>query len=326
LELSDQRQIGASPRRLHPVSLRSLRSGVVNYDLYIQREDSTHPILYCKRSAAVEQEDLDRLVKRGIRALYVAEADHAAYRSQVFEQLSADEAIPPTERYRMVRDISRAVYEAAYERGTVEEMVDLSAELGLHLAEAVCRSNLVLADLFRLMEHDNYTYTHSVNVCTYSLILAQRLGIDDTSDLDSLAKGALLHDIGKRYIRASLLNKRGPLSRTQRRHIEDHPTLGFKDLFLREEVTWGELMMVYQHHERLDGGGYPAALAGKEIHQWARICAVADVFHALTSERPYRSPMTIGEAIGYLEHEAGKALDKEMVRCWTATAAVPHCV
>jgi HD-GYP domain-containing protein (c-di-GMP phosphodiesterase class II) len=320
-----RRQVGSVPGRLYPVVVESLRPGVIDFDLYLQQEDLVKPVLYCRRSSHIQRADIDRLVGRGIAALYVSEADHAAYRNQVFEQLSAEDAIPPAQRYKMVRDISRAVFEATFKAGSVNEMLGLTNDLGSQLAETVCANDLVLSDLFHLMEHDNYTYTHSVNVCTYSLILAKRLGIGNASDLDSIAKGALLHDLGKRHIHASLLNKRGALSKAQRSRVQDHPTLGFKDLFLHEQVTWGQLMMVYQHHERVDGTGYPVALTGKEIHPWARICAVADVFHALTSTRPYRSPMSISQAVAHLHQEAGRALDKETVKCWTATMPVADC-
>ena len=75
--------------------------------------------------------------------------------------------------------------------------------------------------------------------------------------------------------------------------------------------------MAYSHHERLDGRGYPVGLVGKEIHPWARICMIVDVFEALTSERPYRSPMSRRKAIELQQRDAGSAFDTDMLRCWT---------
>ena len=75
-------------------------------------------------------------------------------------------------------------------------------------------------------------------------------------------------------------------------------------------------MMVYQHHERIDGTGYPVRLTGGEIHDWAKVCAVADVFHAMTSHRPYRAALSARRATQYLEDQADVTLDGRVVRCW----------
>ena len=86
----------------------------------------------------------------------------------------------------------------------------------------------------------------------------------------------------------------------------------------RGDLTWDQLMLIYQHHERLNGSGYPVGLCGDEVHEWARICAVADVFDAMTSDRPYRKPDSVEEACG-LFVRFSEEYDKEMVECWIAT-------
>jgi len=137
------------------------------------------------------------------------------------------------------------------------------------------------------------------------------------TELRAVATGAILHDIGKRRVQLSTINKPGQLSPEQRAEIELHPLIGFRELVLQEEASWAPLMMVYQHHERIDGKGYPVGVPGREIHDWAKICSVADVFHALTSHRPYRTPMSTGEAMDFLEEKAGEMFDPETVECWT---------
>jgi HD-GYP domain-containing protein (c-di-GMP phosphodiesterase class II) len=89
---------------------------------------------------------------------------------------------------------------------------------------------------------------------------------------------------------------------------------------MREDVTWGGLMTVHQHHERVDGRGYPARLTGDEIHELARICAIADVFDARLSDRSYHRALPLADVLEYLESQAGRAFDREMVRCWTSAA------
>lgn len=108
------------------------------------------------------------------------------------------------------------------------------------------------------MAHDYYTYTHVTNVCTLCLVLAVGLGIHDRGELLDIATGALLHDLGKRHIPPNVLNYPGRLNDEQWKLIQRHPADGFKELCLRGDLKWGQLMMIFQHHERPDGRGYPA--------------------------------------------------------------------
>jgi HD-GYP domain-containing protein (c-di-GMP phosphodiesterase class II) len=149
-------------------------------------------------------------------------------------------------------------------------------------------------------------------------VLANLLGTTDATALGEIAAAALLHDIGKRHIPAHILNKPGKLTDDEWELIREHPTTGFREVATREDLTWAQLMVIYQHHERLDGSGYPCGLPSEEIHPWAKICAVADVFDALTCHRPYRGPMPRKEVCEYLEKHAGVWFDAEAVACWTS--------
>ena len=142
------------------------------------------------------------------------------------------------------------------------------------------------------------------------------MGICDPSDLTRLAAGAMLHDIGKRSIPAKILSKPARLDPDERAVIETHPQRGYEDLCRRADVTHEQLMMVYQHHERIDGKGYPVGLVGDEIHPWAKLLAVVDVFDAMTGTRPYRQPATPQSALKYVKENAGKHFDPEAVECW----------
>jgi HD-GYP domain-containing protein (c-di-GMP phosphodiesterase class II) len=136
--------------------------------------------------------------------------------------------------------------------------------------------------------------------------------------LVALVGGALLHDIGKRHLPHDLLNKAGKLTPQEMALMRQHPQKGFEELCQRSDLNWGQLMMVYQHHERLDGKGYPVQIGGDEMHPWAKICAVGDVFDALTSARPYRKPIEIESALEFFERRAGAAFDAEIVKCLTS--------
>jgi len=100
--------------------------------------------------------------------------------------------------------------------------------------------------------------------------------------------------------------------------VEAHPRTGYVDLHDQPGVTFAQLMMVYQHHERLDGAGYPVGVTGRDIHFAGRLCAVVDVFDALTSKRVYRNALPVESTLTYMNANAGTQFDKEMVQCWTS--------
>jgi len=158
---------------------------------------------------------------------------------------------------------------------------------------------------------DPYTMGHSVRVGQLGMMLGRVLGMRD-SLLARLEIGGYLHDIGKIGIRDAVLLKPGKLTPEERTIIEDHPRIGLAILEavdLPEEVV----RFVQDHHERLDGSGYPRGLRDEEVSIQARIAAVADMYDAVTSERPYRSPMAPGEAVDLLRSESGRFLDPGVV-------------
>jgi putative nucleotidyltransferase with HDIG domain len=166
---------------------------------------------------------------------------------------------------------------------------------------------------------DPYTMGHSVRVGQLGMMLGRELGMRDTL-LARLEIGGYLHDIGKIGIRDAVLLKPGKLTAEERTIIEDHPTIGISILTavdLPEEVV----RFVQDHHERLDGSGYPRGLREEEVSIQARIAAVADMYDAVTSERPYRSPMLPGEAVDLLRSEQGRFLDPRVVLAMAAVVA-----
>jgi HD-GYP domain-containing protein (c-di-GMP phosphodiesterase class II) len=307
-----------APNALLPLALAGLSPvRVLEFDLYIRLAAEIPLTLYRSRKLTLYQADLDRLVERGIKTVYIALQDRQAYQEHVRREVIANEQISPTKKYQVLKESMRAIFEEAFRQPTPDMAVQCSAEFGAQLATVICRQDAVLRDLFSLMDHDCYTpYTHAVNVSTYSLMLARCLRIADQTGLEAIATGALLHDIGKRRIEVDALYEGGSLDSEERRRTRQHPYLGFRELAHRQDIAWGQLMMIYQHHERPDGKGYPVGLQAQELHSWAQLCSVADVFDALTTGRSYRGPLEAAVALDHLTERAGSALDKEMVKCW----------
>jgi HD-GYP domain-containing protein (c-di-GMP phosphodiesterase class II) len=195
-------------------------------------------------------------------------------------------------------------------------MVAAAEQFGQHLTGILAERSLQFSELYSTLAHDYYTFTHVCNVSVYCTMIGQLLGMSDLEELAALASAALLHDIGKRHIPAHILNKRGKPTDAEWDLIRQHPTTGFRELAARGDLQWSQLMVVYQHHERLDGRGYPCGLTADEIDPWAKICAVADVFDALTCQRPYRPPVPVAEVCDHLESFAGQRFDPQVVAAW----------
>ena len=157
---------------------------------------------------------------------------------------------------------------------------------------------------------DAHTRGHSDRVAEYAGALLAELG--GGVDSDALRTGAQLHDIGKIGVTSRILHKEGPLDSGELDDMQRHPTIGVQILAPLLEGT--ALDVVHYHHERWDGAGYPAGLAGRHIPLAARIVAVADTFDAMTTSRPYRGALSAEQAVAEIESEAGRQFDPDVAR------------
>lgn len=162
-----------------------------------------------------------------------------------------------------------------------------------------------------LEARDPYTAGHSLRVADFSLMIASELGFSDFQ-LAVLEHGAALHDIGKIAVRQEVLHKPSHLTEEEFEHIKIHPVVGREILEPIEDFR-DMLDLVYYHHERIDGKGYPEGLRGDQIPLMAQIVAVADTYDAMTSDRPYRRGMPSERALLIMKEVAGTQLNAEFV-------------
>ncbi len=184
-----------------------------------------------------------------------------------------------------------------------------SVRLSQTLASSFKGITVALSDLVE--SRDPYTAGHSRHVAEMAVLIGREIGLD-ADELEGLHICAILHDIGKVTIPAAILNRPGKLSTHEWGMIREHPTIAYETL-QHIPFPWPVAQIVYQHHERLDGSGYPSNLKGDQIHPWARIICVADVLDAMTSHRPYRPGMPHRTAIEELESGCGTRYDPQFV-------------
>lgn len=166
---------------------------------------------------------------------------------------------------------------------------------------------------------DPYTQGHSQRVSDYSVLIARELGLDENS-VNDIRVGSLLHDIGKIGIPDSILLKNGKLTVEEFELMRGHPCTGI-NILSQVKLLEPMLPAISEHHERLNGTGYPARLANKQISWMGRIVAVADVFDAMTSDRPYRKALSVQEVLAYLNEKAGELFDAAIVQALNSIIA-----
>jgi HD-GYP domain-containing protein (c-di-GMP phosphodiesterase class II) len=275
------------------------------------------------RSGAVLTEAYQlALTGLGINAVWVQD--------ELSEGIEPVELVPPQLREEAARSVSGALAEArnglsrgrGLSSGTAAELKSMVKRLSESVAESPPAA-LVLADLAAA---DAFTHQHSIDVCALGLLVGRRLferrGWEDfrgrrrRDDVEArllkLGLGLLLHDVGKLAVPASILEKPGALTPEERVVVQTHPDAGAE---LLDSAKFSPLVraIVREHHERWDGRGYPRRLGGTQITELARICAVADVYDAVTSERPYKPARTPADGLAAIVGGSGTAFDPDVV-------------
>ena len=268
-----------------------------------------------------------QLEAAGVFAVYIEDG--------ASEGIEPREAIPAELREQAVGRLGSAFEEAARPGVTRLSAVQVEplADLVRNIVFEVNASGGLLTCLDDLRSFDRYTLNHSVNVCVLGLAIAQeamrRNGWRDhrgetrrdgqEARLHALGLGLLLHDVGKLVVPAAILQKAGPLTLAEMDVIKEHPAAGAT--LVGGQVPALAKVVVLGHHEREDGGGYPAGKRGEDLHAHAQIAAIADVYDAVSSNRVYRARRPTHEAWELVLGLAGTAFPLDLVQVFSAAVA-----
>lgn len=271
-------------------------------------------------SEGVELNDkmLNRLQLLGITYIYIKDS--------VTEGIEYIEVLPDSIRRQAVQTIETTFHELQMDSKINSTFViekaskrfkDLIRQL---LFELKNNKNLLtmLADVYT---YDNYIFTHSLHVTMYSLAIGMKLKLTP-KELEILGMGAILHDVGKMKVPCEILQKPGKLTDQEYDEIKKHPEEGFQMLRNVPAMSLIVAHCAYQHHERLNGTGYPRGIEGEDIHQLAKIIAVADVFDAVTSNRVYRDAMLPHHGLEILFAGSGTLFDPKIIEAFRKGVAI----
>ncbi|MDO9053901.1 MAG: HD-GYP domain-containing protein [Gallionella sp.] len=218
----------------------------------------------------------------------IKQTDNFAQASQAIPQRvsTAQEAA----RAEMICEKSKLAVASMFQETRMGQALNADDALPIveEISSSVLRNPGALISLARLKGKDDYTYMHSVAVCTLMVSLARQLGLD-AGQIRQAGLAGLLHDVGKMMIPPEILNKPGKLTDAEFDTVKNHPAEGHKLLLGGIGITDMSLDVCLHHHEKVDGSGYPEKLAGDEISLYAKMGAVCDVYDAITSNRPYKN-------------------------------------
>lgn len=202
-------------------------------------------------------------------------------------------------RVQLSESVKKRVSEGVqylYNNSESPEFSQASNTITNDLMKAINDNEAVAVDISALRASDEYTFKHSVDVATMSMIIAKKMGYPK-NEVYEIGISGLLHDMGKSKIPLEVLNKPGKLSDEEFEVMKSHALLGYRILQEKEEFSDSVKFGVLQHHEKMNGKGYPMGVSSDQIHKFAKIMSVVDVYDALVTERPYKKAFTQRTAV-----------------------------
>ncbi len=294
------------------------------YDLYINSSSHVHRDKFVRifpMNGRLNRQDLEEF-RQKYHQLYILESQRDFYLRSLVEC----EGVSDKDKVEVIKD-SAIVYlnkvftpdkefttEVLGEaisgcRDSVESMIDMLEDYSIQDVKKLIGS---------LSFHDFYTYDHSINVSMYCIsILKAFKPKSKREELIMAGLGGLLHDLGKIKIPTHIINNPGSLSEEEFAEIKKHPDYGLGLLNENHVDTPGvdfEIIrrIIHEHHENYNGTGYPQKMNGKDIHLYARICAIADFFDAITTKRSYHEVLSVEEALKVMARASGRKIDPEI--------------
>ena len=261
-------------------------------------------------------EVLGSLAAEGLKEFHVATSDKPAlarHFERVLELRLNDARLSIDERAALLMDAGRAVMDELFTHPESPNTLATARALVAHTAGFVCSGRPAFRSLIRLGATDAFTYTHSLQVAVYSIALGRQLGLSPNF-LQKLGEGALLHDLGKSLVPPEILTKTGPLDAHEWQVMKQHPALGVDLLSTQGPLDELTRWAIIGHHERIDGKGYPYGLQKDEVALPGRIVALADIYDALTTHRPYHPAARSFEALNIIKEQLPGGVDGDLFR------------
>lgn len=261
---------------------------------------------------------INRLIELGVTFVYIEDdsVEDIDFESPISQETRAKAMGAMDEAFKAVqndKDLTKAFVFDKLGQKFSSVVRDLLSDIKNH-PQAIS----LLSDVY---SYDNYIFTHSLNVTIYTLALSLKLNLPQ-KNIEEIGLGAMLHDVGKMMVPLDILLKPGRLTDSEFVVIKQHAEDGFNILRRVPNIPLVAAHCAYQHHERLDGSGYPRGLEGDKIHYYSKIIGITDVYDAVTTNRVYRAAMLPHEGLEILYAGSGTQFDKDLVEAFRRSVAV----
>ena len=260
------------------------------------------------RRTRLEDFHIDALKKMGVTGIYTCEGTEDVKPAEADQTQQLPE--PLQKKYDQVKvkdpakvQISESVrsrvaqgVQYLYQDTQSADFTNASRSITDDLLKAIEDNDAVAVDIGALKVSDEYTFKHSVDVATMSMIVARKYGLDD-QQVYEIGIAGLLHDIGKSKIPNEILNKAARLTDEEFAIMKQHSVYGYRILQPKEDLSTEIKLGVLQHHEKINGKGYPMGVTGDKIDLFARLISISDIYDALVTERPYKKAYSQRDAV-----------------------------
>jgi HD-GYP domain-containing protein (c-di-GMP phosphodiesterase class II) len=275
-------------------------NSITDFDVFLRLENEV--VLYGAAGYRWFRQEIMDLLRSGYETLFVRRDDEIKIKTYLqlarLPQIQKD--LPPEKRVNAIDDIGTEFLKCVYDAPFIGSVLDKGKVLADEITECIREDPGSVKFLNHLMEHDLYTYRHSIRVALYAVATAVGLGASDHKQLKEIALGGIFHDIGKKDVSIEVLNKAGALSKSEWEILRAHPKNGWtnvKDTLLSHVPR----EIILHHHEKRNGSGYPDGLDKNSLLLEVQVATLADIFDALTSQRAYQKRRSHFEALSFIK-------------------------
>ncbi len=294
---------------------RLLLDTVVHFDLYLPPDAGAAPVLYRHRDLEFSEEVRDRLVEHQVRELLVSAQQENLYHAYIEHNVGralADPKLSLDQKSNVLYAASCDMIREFLANPMTDDMIPRTRRIAKNAIDYLRADPRAFASFLRTTAPTYSTHSHSVNVTMYTLQVALRAGIVDDQLLEDLGVGAFLHDIGKCRVPDRILKKPGKLDAAEWRIMKKHPVWGCQILALHGLWSPAVIAVTRDHHEKMDGSGYPFGKFANDLPDYVRMITIADVFDAISTTRVYKEGVPSFNALEIMKSEMTKQLDPRL--------------
>lgn len=298
----------------HPIELEMIALDTISdADIFIK--NGKQHVLYKAGHLPFTMRDKKRLEESKTKIVYVfceTERQLRTFYERNLSNIIENNKITTKQKADVLYKCATGIAQDIFENPQSKESIGKSREVVSNTIRLLAKGSDAFLQIISLSSHDYYTYTHCVNVMTFTVGLLSALGIKDQVILKEAGAGALLHDIGKAKVPLAVLNKPGPLNEEEWQIMKKHPVFGF-EMLQSSPVSERGKEIVIQHHEKISGIGYPYGLKGEQVPIISQAVSLCDAYDAMTTNRCYQKALKPFDAFKIITNEMKGHFDPNIV-------------